>query len=59
MEAGVRLGWELNPKNRILTVYRPGRRPQELTQEDTLPGEDVLPGFSFTLRSLFEEKGGS
>jgi Uma2 family endonuclease len=54
LEAGVRLVWELNPKTRILTVYRPDQEPQLLGIEDTLSGEDVLPGFTLPLRLLFE-----
>jgi Uma2 family endonuclease len=53
LAAGVRLVWELNPKTRRLTVYRPDREPQVLGMEDTLSGEDVLPGFTLPLRRLF------
>lgn len=53
IDGGVRLAWELNPATRILTVYRPEQQPQELTVDDTLTGEDVLPGFELAIRSLF------
>lgn len=53
LEAGVRLVPELNPKTRVMTVYRPGAEPQTLGVEDTLTAEDVLPGFALPLRRLF------
>ena len=55
IQAGVRLGWELNPTPQILTVYRPGLAPQQLGVNDTLTGENVLPGFQFPLRNLFRD----
>ncbi len=55
IRAGVCLGWELNPTPQILTVYRPGEAPQQLGVNDTLTGEDVLPGFTFPLRNLFRD----
>jgi Uma2 family endonuclease len=54
LSAGVRLVWELDPKTRILTIYRPGQEPRKLGIDDTLTGEDVLPGFTLPLRRLFE-----
>ncbi len=59
LAAGVRIVWELNPRTRIMTVYRPGIEPRELTIEDTLSGEDVLPGFSLPLRRLFRSSEGA
>lgn len=55
IRAGVQLGWELNPTPQILTVYRPGESPQQLGVNDTLTGEDVLPGFTLPLRNLFPD----
>ena len=52
--AGVRIAWELNPKKRILTVYRPNREPRKIDINGTISGEDVLPGFELPMRSLFE-----
>jgi Uma2 family endonuclease len=53
LAAGVRLVWELNLKTRVLTIYRRDMEPQTLGIEDTISGEDVLPGFMLPLRSLF------
>jgi len=55
LQAGVRIVWELDPKARVLTVYRPGMELRTLGIEDTLSGEDVLPGFTLPLRTLFRE----
>ncbi len=55
LRAGVRLVWELDPEARTLSIYRPDREPQRLGINDTLSGEEVLPGFSLPLRRLFEE----
>ncbi len=52
--AGVRIGWELNPKKRILTVYRPNAETYQIDINGIMRGEDVLPGFELPLRSIFE-----
>ena len=49
LAAGVRIVWELDLKSRTLTVYRPDAEPQALAANDTLTGEDVLPGFALPL----------
>lgn len=56
--ACVRLGWEIDPKTRLLTVYRPDRPTYRIGIDDTLTGEDVLPGFSLPLRRLFRNPRG-
>ena len=53
IRAGVRLGWELNMKNRVLTIYRPNEPTRTVDINGTLDGEDVLPGFTFPMRRLF------
>ena len=53
--AGVRWALELDPSAEILTVYRPGQNTRRLTREDTLTGDDVLPGFAYPLRNLFPD----
>ena len=55
LEAGVRIVWELNLKARVLTVHRPDAEPRPLGPDDTLTGEEVLPGFTLPLRRLFSE----
>jgi Uma2 family endonuclease len=55
LQAGVRMALELDPKSRVLTVYRPGKAPRELGADAELSGEDVLPGFALPMRKLFPE----
>ena len=50
--AGARLGWLIDPRNRQVTVYRPGQEPETLDDPEILPGEDVMPGFEFRVREL-------
>jgi Uma2 family endonuclease len=52
--AGVRCVWVVYPKLRLIDVYESPTRIQILTEEDTLRGEPVLPGFELTLASLFD-----
>jgi Uma2 family endonuclease len=51
---GVRLLWVIDPEQCAAVVYRPGVVPTGISAEDTLDGQDVLPGFSCLLRELFE-----
>lgn len=53
LKAGVRLVWELDPKTRTLTVHRAGVAPRRLGIDETLSGEEVLPGFLLPLKTLF------
>ena len=55
IRAGVRLGWELDMKTRVLTVYRPNETTRTIDINGTIDGEDVLPGFTLPMRRLFPE----
>ena len=51
MDGGARLGWLIDPPNRRVYIYRAGQpEPEALEDPETLDGEDVLPGFSFSVR---------
>ena len=50
--AGVRLGWLIDPRNRRVTIYRPGQEPEVSEDPEMLSGEDVMPGFEFRVREL-------
>lgn len=52
-ECGVALIWVVDPIDRAVGVYRLGRAAQILTENDTLNGEDILPGFTLPVRELF------
>lgn len=53
LEAGVRLIWVLDAQSHITAVFRPGAPVRFLEPDDTLDGEDVLPGFTLPLRDVF------
>lgn len=53
LAAGCRLAWLLNPKKETAHLYRAdGSVSVVKSFEETLSGEDVLPGFSFALSLL-------
>ncbi len=54
LNAGTRLVWVLEPVSQTVTVYRSERDIETLTRDDTLTGEDVVPGFSCPVAHLFE-----
>jgi Uma2 family endonuclease len=54
LEAGVRLIWVIDPKKARATVYRSLSDVRKLGAEDSLDGEDVLPGFRCRLREILE-----
>lgn len=54
LNAGTRLVWVLEPVSKTVTVYRSETDIETLTRDDTLTGEDVVPGFSCPVARLFE-----
>ena len=52
---GVRLVWVADPQARSVYAYRALTDVREFTENDVLPGDDVLPGFSVKVARLFEE----
>lgn len=55
LRTGSRLVWCINPKKRIVTIYRPDGTTQVLLETDTLSGEDVVPGFACLVSELFDK----
>jgi Uma2 family endonuclease len=53
--AGTRLVWILKPGTETASVRRPGRDPLELSPDDYLDGEDVIPGFRCPLNEIFRD----
>ncbi len=49
LDAGVRLGWLINPQQQQVEVYRLGQEVQVYELPTELSGEDVLPGFTLSL----------
>ena len=54
LKAGTPLVWVLEPVTKTVTVYRSETDIETLTRDDTLTGEDVVPGFSCPVVHLFE-----
>lgn len=49
MEAGVKLGWLINPQQQQVEIYRPTKEVEVQNLPTELSGENVLPGFSLSL----------
>lgn len=52
---GVRLVWVVDPEARNVYAYSALTDVREFSENDELPGDDVLPGFSVKVAELFEE----
>ncbi len=46
-----RLGWLIDPQNRLVEIYRQGKEVEIWENPTELSGEDLLPGFVLNLRS--------
>jgi Uma2 family endonuclease len=53
MGNGAKLGWLIDPQNRRVEIYRPRQAVEVLQNPDTLSGEEVLPGFTLSLKKIF------
>ncbi len=54
LDYGVALVWVVRPVSRSVEVIRAGQRPRILGPDDTLDGEDILPGFTYVVAHIFE-----
>ena len=53
---GAKLVWLIYPEKRLVEVYRQGADSDILTGDDTLQGDDVLPGFVLPVHEIFALK---
>jgi len=53
LNAGTSLVWVVNPKRNTIHVYRPARVSHILTAGDIITGEDVVTGFSASVKEIF------
>ncbi len=53
IENGVRLGWLIDPSQRRVYIYRPGKAVEVLEDPATVSGGPVLPGFTLDLREIW------
>lgn len=52
---GTRLVWVIDPERQGVVVFRPGQPAAIVKGEEELNGDDVVPGFRFRVKRLFEE----
>ncbi len=52
---GVGLVWVVHPDSRTVDVYRSGEAATTLTEDDSLDGLDVLPGFACGVSEVFDD----
>lgn len=55
LAAGTRAVWVVYPMGRTVAVYRSLDNIRVLTEEQSLDGEDIVPGFSVPVAELFAE----
>jgi len=55
LEHGTRLVFVVNPRRKTVAVHRADGSVSVLTIEDTLDGEDVVPGWTLAVREIFEQ----
>ncbi len=53
LDGGARLVWIVAPRAKTVTVYRADGSARLLRDEETLEGEDVLPGLTISLGEVF------
>ena len=53
LRSGTRLVWVIYPSRRSVTVYRSADEVQVLSEDDTLEGGEVVPGFECRVSDLF------
>jgi Uma2 family endonuclease len=53
LEAGVRLGWLIDPKTRMVEIYRPGREVERIENATSVSGEPELKGFVMDLEKVW------
>ena len=54
LENGAQLGWSIDPKNKRVEIYPSGQAVEVLENPMILSGEEVLPGFTLTLKRVWE-----
>ena len=53
LDNGARLGWLIDPIERVVYVYRPGKAVERLEAPEEVSGESVLSGFVLRLRTVW------
>ncbi|APB33509.1 Uncharacterized protein conserved in cyanobacteria [Gloeomargarita lithophora Alchichica-D10] len=53
LDNGCQLGWLINSATRTTEIYRPQQNVVTISFDQTLSGEEILPGFALNLQTLF------
>ena len=48
LDAGVQLGWLINPQQQQVEIYRQNRETEIINLPANLSGEGILPGFNLS-----------
>ncbi len=59
LKRGVPLVWVVDPEDRFITIYRPGKEHYTLDDSEELTGDDVLPDFRCRVAEFFVRPGQS
>ena len=54
LAAGTRLVWVADPASRTIVAHRAGSNPRSHRVGDSVPGEDVVPGFELRVSDAFD-----
>ncbi|GAB4531630.1 MAG: Uma2 family endonuclease [Pleurocapsa sp.] len=54
MNCGVKLGWLIDPDEKLVEIYRNGEDKEVLINPDSLSGEDILPELIVDLSDIFD-----
>jgi Uma2 family endonuclease len=55
LQAGTRLVWIIYPDEKLIDVFQPQKPAVTFKIDDVLDGNDVLPGFTLSIRTVFAE----
>ena len=53
IDNGARLGWLIDPQNKRVEIYCPGKEVEVLENPNELSGKEILPGFVLNLRRVW------
>jgi Uma2 family endonuclease len=53
IDNGVQLAWLIDSRRHAVTVYRPGREPEELIEPDVIVGEGPVKGFRLKMQEVW------
>ena len=54
MANGAQLGWLVDPEDRSVYVYRPGRPVERPENVESVSGDPAMPGFVLSLDAIWE-----